>query len=345
MPRRLRLDRGSPGNGKIMQTNVKNKLAEILAPIDPYMRKVDVEIQEKMKTGISLIDGGASHLFKRGGKKIRAALIILCSGLKGAIPDDVIEVAASAEMVHAATLIHDDIIDESSMRRGDLTVSKKYGNRVAVLVGDYLYTRALEVAVGSDRLDLFPIMAAATRDMVKGELYQIEFSSVDKITKEHYFRIIEMKTARFMAACGKLGGTKAKMSEEDSDRLYQFGLNLGFAFQVVDDTLDVVDIAGASGKDSGNDFINGKITLPFLHLLEVSGEKEKRELVEFARVPDARGWEIVRGRIIESGAVDHCIHLSGDYVRKALKYLDFFQPSPYKDIILNLANFLLERNY
>jgi octaprenyl-diphosphate synthase len=328
-----------------MQMNVKTKLAEILSPIEPYMQRVDVEIREKMKTGISLIDEGAFHLFKQGGKKIRAALIILCSGLKNNVPDDVIEVAASAEIVHAATLIHDDIIDESTMRRGELTVSKKYGNRVAVLVGDYLYTRALEVAVGSDRLDLFPIMVAATRDMVKGELYQIEYSSIKKITKEHYFRIIEMKTARFMAACAKLGGVKSRMSDEESDRLYQFGLNLGFAFQIVDDTLDVVDTAGLSGKDSGNDFLNGKITLPFLHLLETSGEAERKELEAYALAPDERNWGIVRERIISSGAVEHCIDLSGGYVRDALKYLDFFQPSRYKDIILNMANFLLERNF
>jgi octaprenyl-diphosphate synthase len=107
----------------------------------------------------------------------------------------------------------------------------------------------------------------------------------------------------------------------------------------------VVDTAGISGKDSGNDFINGKITLPFLHLLEVSGGKERKELEGYAKAPDERNWAMVRERIISSGAVDYCIDLSRDYVGKALKYLDFFQPSRYKDIILNLANFLLERNY
>ncbi len=335
----------SPASGVIMGNNVKTSLAEILSPIDPLMARVDVEILEKMKTGISLIDEGAFHLFKKGGKKIRAALIILCSGLKNAIPDDVVEVAAAAEIVHAATLIHDDIIDGSIYRRGELTVAKKYGNRVAVLVGDYLYTRALEVAVGSDRLDLFPIMVAATRDMVKGELYQIEYSTIDRISKEHYYRIIEMKTARFMAACAKLGGVKAKMSEEESDVLYQFGLNLGFAFQIVDDTLDVVDMAGVTGKDTGNDFINGKITLPFLHLLEVSGPKEREELSALAAAPDENSWSRVRGRLIESGSVDHCIEVSTGYVKKALKYLDFFGTSLHKDIIVNLAGFLLERNY
>ncbi len=259
-----------------MQMNLKIRLAEILKPIEPYMGRVDEEIRERMRTGISLIDESAMHSFKRGGKKIRAALIILCSGLKNNVPDDVVEVAASAEIVHAATLIHDDIIDESNYRRGDLTVARQFGNRVAVLVGDYLYTRALEVAVGNDRLDLFPIMVAATKDMVKGELYQIEYSSVEKINKEHYYQIIEMKTARFMAACAKLGGVKAGLTDEESDRLYQFGLNLGFAFQIVDDTLDVVDTDGITGKDSGNDFLNGKITLPFLHLLETLDPGRKK---------------------------------------------------------------------
>ncbi len=328
-----------------MQEQLKTNLNEILKPIEHYLARVDEEITIKMKTGIPLIDESGSHLFKKGGKKIRASLVVLCSGLKSAVPDDVIEVAAAAEIVHAATLIHDDIIDEANLRRGDVTVSRKWGNRVAVLVGDYLYTRALEVAVGLSRLDLFPVMVAATRDMVKGELYQIEYSNIDAINKDHYNTIIELKTARFLAACAKLGGMKAGMGAEDCESLYSFGLNLGFSFQIIDDTLDVVDSLNITGKDSGNDFINGKITLPFLHLLETVSEREREHLVLCAKNPTAEKWNEVRGRIINSGALEFCVKESKGYAEAALRYLDPFPDSQFKKIIIDLAQFLLERNF
>lgn len=328
-----------------MHNNVKQKLSAILSPIMLYMTRVDEEIRQKIKTGVSLIDEGSLHLLQKGGKKIRAAMIILTSGLKGRIPDDVVEVAAAAEIVHAATLVHDDIIDGSTYRRGDLTVAKKFGNRVAVLVGDYMYTRALEVAVGDDRLDLFPIMVAATRDMVKGELYQIEYSNVRKINKEHYQRIIEMKTARFMAACAKLGGVKSRMSEEESDLLYQFGLNLGFAFQIVDDALDFVEAEEVTGKDAGNDYMQGKITLPMLHLIENINEDEKMKIAGLVDNPTREGFEYIRGLVREQGGIDYCLKEAEQYVRKALKILDIFGPTQYKDILIALSEFFLERNY
>ncbi len=328
-----------------MHNNVKQKLSAILSPIAPYMVRVDEEIRQKIKTGVSLIDEGSLHLLQKGGKKIRAAMIILASGLKGKIPDDVVEVAAAAEIVHAATLVHDDIIDGSTYRRGDLTVAKKFGNRIAVLVGDYMYTRALEVAVGDDRLDLFPIMVAATRDMVKGELYQIEYSNIKKIDKVHYHRIIEMKTARFMAACAKLGGVKSKMSDEESDVLYEFGLNLGFAFQIVDDALDFVDAGEITGKDAGNDYMQGKITLPMLHLIERIGDDEKRKIESLISSPSREGFEYIRGLVREHGGIDYCLQEAEKYVRKALEYLDVFGPTQYKDILIALSEFFLERNY
>lgn len=328
-----------------MQKKVKTDIREILKPIDPLLKRVDDEIREKLNTGITLLDESALHLFKRGGKKIRAALIILCSGLKGRVPEDIIEIAAAAEIVHGATLVHDDIIDQSLMRRGEPTVARKWGNKVAVLAGDFMYTRALEVAVGEQRQDLFPVMVAATKDMVKGELYQIQYSGINVISKEHYFRIIELKTARFMAACAKLGAVKAGLSDEDSDRLYEMGLNLGYAFQIVDDTLDLADEQESTGKDAGNDFLDGKITLPFLHLLESSTEEERKTLRDFFRSPDREKWETVKRKMQDSGSAAYCIETARGYVRKAVSCLDLFPPSLYKDMLLDLANFFVERNY
>ncbi len=327
------------------QNKIKVDLKGILKPIRPYLDEVDLRISEKLKTGVPIIDKGSAHLFYRGGKKIRASLIILCSGLKCEIPEDVIDVAAAAEIVHAATLIHDDIIDQSIFRRGDVTVSRKWGNKIAVLVGDFMYTKALEVAVGQERLDLFPVMVAATCDMVKGELYQIEYSKIDVINKEHYYNIIELKTARFFSACARIGGIKSKMTDSESEILSQFGLHLGFAFQIIDDVLDVIDDTGKTGKDGGNDFLDGKITLPFLHLLELSDLKERDLLYEYASNPDLERWNQVKQKILDSGSIEYCIDRAREYIEKAISHLDYFPNSLYKGIIVELSKFLLERTY
>ncbi len=320
-------------------------LKDILRPIDSYLKAVDGIIAEKLKTGIPLIDKCAAHLFARGGKKIRASLIILCSGLKSEVPDDIPEIAAAAEIVHAATLVHDDIIDHSFLRRGEVTLSRKWGNKIAVLMGDYMYTKALQVAVGQERMDLFPELIAATCEMVKGELYQIQYSGIDAINKDHYFTIINLKTARFFSACARIAGVKAKLPDDECEILSQFGLNLGYAFQIIDDTLDIVDDRETIGKEGGNDFLDGKITLPFLHLLELSGEKEREMYRAHARKPDREKWETIRQQIIDSGSLEYCVDVAREYMERSMSYLDYFPASPFKNIILDLSHFLIARTY
>ncbi len=328
-----------------MQGKLRKELSEILKPIEHHLQGVETEIKNQLSTGLSLLDSGAYHLFQTGGKRIRASLIILSGGLKGEISDSVVEMAAAAEIIHCASLIHDDIIDQSIIRRGIPTVSRVWGNKVAVLVGDYMYTRALGTAIGQKRRDIFPTLVRAAGDMVKGELYQLEFSNIDKINKEHYFNIIELKTARFMAACMMLGAALGGMDERECELLYGAGLNLGFAFQIVDDTLDVMDVHDQAGKASGNDFQDGKITLPLLHLLEAAGVEERETLIEYTKNPDSVRWEYVRKRIRESGAIDYCISIANQYNTRVIEALNMLAGSLYRDIILELSKFLVERNY
>ncbi len=328
-----------------MHRDLRLELGEIVGPIDGYLKKVDEEIRRQLSTGIPILDESAFHLFARGGKKIRASLIILSSGLKQEPGNSVLELAAAAEIVHCASLIHDDIIDQSSMRRGVPTVSAKWGSRVAVLTGDYMYTKALGIAVGDRSRDVFPILVSATSDMVKGELYQLEYSSIDRITKQHYLNIIELKTARFLAACMKLGAVRGGMSDAESMDLYNAGLNLGFAFQIVDDALDAAGSAAQTGKDSGNDFMEGKITLPLLHLLEVCDAAERTRISEFARSPRAADWPYVQERIRAAGGLKYCRVTAEQYTAAFNGYIEGIPDSPYKRIILDLAKFLVERNY
>ncbi len=327
-----------------MRTHNYADLRDILKCIEPYLDQVDVVIKSKLETGVGLLDEGSWHTFRKSGKKIRASLIILCSGLKNSIPDDIVDVAAAAEIIHAASLVHDDIIDNADLRRGQATVSKKYGSKVAVLVGDYMYTRALEMAVSSNRMDLFPIMVDASLNMVKGELYQIEYSNIDNISIDHYYEIVKMKTARFMGACAKLGGVLSGMDEYEMEVIYNSGLNLGYAFQIIDDTMDYVDNT-ITGKDTGNDFINGKITLPLLHLIDSINAEDARLIRDYTRKPDKKKWEYVISKVNETDTIDYCSDVAKKYIQKAIDYIDRFPESECKTAIKDLASFLLARNY
>jgi geranylgeranyl pyrophosphate synthase len=323
----------------------RKDIHDILKPIEHYLMAVDETVKSKLYTGIDLLDDSSMHTFKKSGKKIRASMIILSGGLNNTIPDEIIDIACAAEIIHAASLVHDDIIDNADLRRGLPTVSRKYGPKVAVLAGDYMYTKALEIAVGNNRTDLFPIMVDATVEMVKGELYQIQYSDIDNITIDNYYRIIEMKTARFMAACAKLGAAVAKMNTQQSDVLYECGLQLGYAFQITDDAMDYLNASDITGKDAGNDFINGKITLPLLHLLEVVDNKERLLLKNYAKTPDNNNWNYVVSKAKEYNVVDYCISIASDYVKKAIEIISMFPDNQYKNILTELALFFVDRKY
>ena len=323
----------------------RKQLPEILAPIEALLKDVDNAIREYLSTGIPLVDDGAGHLFLRGGKKIRASLVILSSGIRGNRPVDVIKLGASVEIIHAATLVHDDIIDKAFLRRGDITVSEKWGNKIAVLLGDYMYTAALEIAVRDENSRLFPTMVAGTRDMVKGELYQLQYSNIDSITENHYFRIIELKTAQFMATCATIGAMKAGLPDDDCRKMGLFALNLGYAFQIVDDTLDMVDDSSATGKDVGNDFEDGKITLPFLYYIQKGGKDALDLLKGYAAKPDDESFCDIKRRLKESGAIEYSMNRARKFIDTALDILKEFPDTMEKSILTELADFIINREY
>jgi geranylgeranyl pyrophosphate synthase len=324
---------------------MEKDLKEILAPLDGHLRRVDEEIQKRLQTGIPIIDASALHLFLSGGKRIRASLVILSSGMRGEIPDGIIELAAATEIVHASSLIHDDIIDQSMFRRGNITVPKKWGNKVAVLVGDFMYSVALNTAIQDGNPAIFPLMVAGTKDMVMGELCQIEYADIDRARREHYLTIIELKTARFMASCTRLGATKSGLPEEEREQMYRFGLNLGFAFQIIDDTLDIMQASEEVGKDVGSDFKDGKITLPFLHLIETGGAEDLNRLKRYIAGPTPEGWQSIKKRLVDAGSIDYTVRIAGEYIDLAREILGHFPESPFRKILFELSDFLLSRKY
>ena len=320
-------------------------LKKILEPLSGELQQVDEKIKSYLETGVPIIDDSSMHLFFQGGKKIRASLVLLSSGLKSGITDGVIDLAAAVEIIHAASLIHDDIIDKSFMRRGLISVPSKFGEKVAVLAGDYMYSVAVNIAVKSNDERILESISGATKEMVKGELYQIEYSNIDKISEDHYFNIIERKTARLMASSALIGAVKSGLSKSECDTIYDIGLDMGFAFQIVDDTFDFSDSSSITGKDIGNDFKDGKITLPFIYILDNGTEEEKQSVRKFAADPDSADWEKVREMIHSSGAFNYSIGRAVEFAQRAIKRLEIFPDSANKEIIRNLINFIVERNY
>ena len=328
-----------------MSNRLKAGLEEILKPIDSHLKKVDQAIPAILSTNIPLMDESALHIFAKGGKKIRASILILSSGLTADIPDDVIDLAAAVEIFHGATLVHDDIIDQAFLRRGNITVSSEWGTKVAVLAGDFMHVKALQTILNNGKSFLINELLEAALDMFKGEIYQIEYSGIDVINREHYFKIIELKTAILMGTCAKLGAMKAGMSDAEKDNLYRFGLNLGRAFQIIDDTLDYAEEHNAAGKDTGNDFRNGKVTLPLLHVLESAAGEEKDMLVNGLKNPTEETWGKVKLLIKKYDAIGHSMKTAEGYLEKALPYLDIFPSSLNKEKLIELAGFLIYRNY
>jgi octaprenyl-diphosphate synthase len=317
----------------------------IFAPLGDYLSNVEAEIEKRLKTGVPVIDASSFHLFLGGGKRIRASLVILTSGLRGSVPDGIIPLAAATEIVHAASLIHDDIIDGSLFRRGNITVPQKWGNKIAVLAGDFMYSVALNTAIQDGNPAIFPLMVNGTKDMVMGELCQIEYANIDTARREHYMKIIELKTAQFMGSCCKLGGVKAGFPADECDRLYRFGLCLGFAFQIIDDTLDIMQESEQVGKDVGSDFKDGKITLPFLYLIEQGGAADLARLKEYIKNPGPAGWKQIQKRLADAGAIDYSVRLAGDYLDQARAILNDYPESAFRGILLDLSEFLLTRTY
>lgn len=324
---------------------MSDQLKKILSPLAEQLVRVDESIKCNLETGVSVIDSSVMHLFFSGGKKIRASLVLLSSALRSEIPGEAVDLAAAVEIVHAASLIHDDIIDKSFLRRGNVSVPGKYGDKVAVLAGDYMYSAAVNIAVRNNDHRILDTMAGATKEMVTGELYQIEYSNIDRITEDHYYSIIERKTGRLMAASCKIGGLIAGLSENDCAALYEAGLNMGYAFQIIDDTFDFADSSEVTGKDVGNDFLDGKITLPFIYILRNGSEDDRRCITGFASDPDSADWGEVKSIVKKSGAFEYSIENARKYALSARECLSVFPESINLDIINKLINFIVERNY
>src|SRR5881394_4113767 len=237
-------------------------LAQIFEPIRGDLEKVDREFAKHVQSQVELIPTIGKYIQSSGGKRIRPAVLLMASRLSGYTGDRAVLYAAVIEFIHTATLVHDDIIDESELRRGRLAVHSRWGNDITVLLGDYLYIKSMALALTYDTLDIVRLLCDVTMKMIEGELYQLTKNGDADITEEEHFDIIRRKTAYLFGGCAQIGGMLGAVSSEHEQALREYGFNLGIAFQLVDDLLDFTGNAGALGKPVGGDLREGKVTLP-----------------------------------------------------------------------------------
>ena len=277
---------------------------------------------------------------------MRPAVLLMAARLGGYQGDRAVLYAAAIEFIHTATLVHDDIIDDSELRRGRLAVHSRWGNDITVLLGDYLYIKSMALALTHDTLDIVRVLCDVTLKMIEGELYQLTKNGDADITEDEHFDIIRRKTAYLFGGCAQIGGMLGKVSKEREQALQEYGFNLGIAFQIVDDLLDFTGDASRLGKPIGADLREGKMTLPLIHLLqqgEEVGERIVRDIIA-SRTATEEQWEELLRILKQHRSIDYANRRASEYAERAKKPLYVFPPSSERDALLALPDYVLSRD-
>ncbi len=311
------------------------------------LSRVDEHIGNCLDSGVDLINTIARYILNSGGKRIRPLLTLITAHLCDYTGKDHILLAGVVEFIHTATLLHDDVLDNAGTRRGKSAARTLWGNQATILVGDFLYTQSLCQSVGLANHEINRILAHAVKRTCEGETLQLSHHADLDMTEEQYFRIVEYKTATLLGAACRLGAVAANASAEHRDAVEAFGLNLGTAFQVIDDTLDYSADKTRLGKSIGNDLREGKVTLPLLHLLGRCGPSEKAEIAKLFDVEQVEHEDLERvlEMMHEYGSIRYATIKAQDYIEKCKKHLDAFGNSVHRQALSVVADYVVSRDY
>jgi octaprenyl-diphosphate synthase len=321
-------------------------LAQLFEPVREDLKRVDEEFVRHVQSQVDLIPRIGKYIQSSGGKRIRPAVLLMASRLCGYKGDRAVLYAAVVEFIHTATLVHDDIIDDSDLRRGRLAVHSQWGNDVSVLLGDYLYIKSMAMALMHDELEIIRLLCDVTLRMIEGEIYQLTKNGDPDISEEEHFEIIRRKTAYLFGGCSQIGGMLAGISSEQAASLGAYGFNLGIAFQIVDDLLDLTGKAESLGKPVGSDLREGKITLPIIHLLPKLRPEDQdvvRQVVRDRAMTD-EVWEQISGWLAEHRCADSAYDKAIEFALEAKRHLAVFPPCPERDALMALPDFVLIRD-
>ena len=327
------------------QTAPLPDLAAIQALAAADMAGIDALIRRRLASDVVLINQVAEHIISAGGKRLRPMLVALAGRACGGHGAEHHQLAAIIEFIHTSTLLHDDVIDESDLRRGRSTANAIWGNAASVLVGDFLYSRSFQLMVELDRMQVMQVLADATNRIAEGEVLQLLHVRNPDVDEAGYLQVIERKTAVLFAAGTRLGALASGADEATQQRLHDYGLQLGHAFQIADDMLDYAAEGADLGKNLGDDLAEGKATLPLIHAMAHSDEPVRQRLRAIIEAGDAGAMDEVLAAIRAAGSLEYSHRRAVEYADAAERALDGLADNEAVAALRGLARYAVERGY
>ena len=336
--------------GSVVQikNHINNSYSELKNSVEDKLILVEEKIKSKLSSKVELVDEMTNYHLKTGGKRLRAILTLgsakLCGYDKGSRD---VNLAACVELIHAATLMHDDVIDKGQIRRGKKTLNNIWGNQSSILVGDYLLSRCFEMMVEDGNLEILKLLSSTSAEISQGEVLQLQHKGEIDMLEETYFKIISSKTASLFAAATRVGSVIVEKENKIKDALEFYGKNLGLTFQIADDTLDYNSDLKVFGKKLGNDFFEGKITLPIILLYQKLKDKEKNylKLLFEKKIRTEEELNEILLLIKKYNIINDCYKKAEHFISLASNSLSIFPETKYKNILKNLTSFSLSRNF
>lgn len=314
-----------------------------LARIADDMQQVDVVIRQSLSSQVPLINQISEYIIHSGGKRLRPALVLMSGDLAGGVTPAHHQLAVIIEFIHTATLLHDDVVDASDLRRGKSTANHVYGNPASVLVGDFLYSRAFQMMVKLQNMRVMEILADATNTISEGEVLQLLNVRNIGVSEQDYLQVIHFKTAKLFEAATRLGAVQRQENPEREEALANYGMHLGTAFQLIDDVLDLTGDSEKIGKTLGNDLAEGKVTLPMLYAIQQAPTAQAELVTQALLEGQVAHLEQVLEILHEVKAFDYVRSVAQKEAQLACQALDVFEASPAKQALLDLARFSISR--
>lgn len=313
--------------------------------INDDMRMVDTTIRQSLHSEVTLVNQVAEYIINSGGKRLRPMLVLLSAGLFGEIQAHHHQLAAVVEFIHTATLLHDDVVDESSKRRGQSTANALFGNAASVLVGDFVYSRAFQMMVAVQNMRVMEVLSNATNVIAEGEVLQLLNVNNADISDEAYLQVIHYKTAKLFEAATRLGAIISESSEKDEAALTAYGMHLGTAFQLIDDILDLSGNSEDIGKNLGDDLAEGKPTLPLLYAMRNSNAEQSQLIRNAIEQGGLEHLTQVVEIVNNSGALDHVKKIAEAESAQCRAAIAHFPESKFKQALIELADFAVTRSF
>ena len=324
----------------------KASLEEIRSIVSEEWSLLDQEIEKQLSSDIELINNISQYIVNSGGKRIRPLIVLLSARACGASDlERIVKAAAMIEFIHTATLLHDDVVDNSDSRRGIKTAHQSFGNESTILVGDFLYSRAFQIMVQINHMGIMEVMSDATNTIAEGEVLQLINSGNPKINKEQYLEVIYRKTGKLFEAAMVVGGLLSNQSQTVVTTLQLFGKELGMAYQIVDDVLDYSSSFEIMGKDVGDDLAEGKVTLPMIYTLERAMPDMQEMIGQAILNKDSKNADKIIGSIQSTGSIASSVNDAKEKTEFALHSIQSLDNSKYKTALINLAEIILHRSY